>query len=543
MVTRFYIACVFLLFSTANVAFDKLTASVDRNPVLVGEYFTLTISADGRVSGQQPDTSALAKQFVMGPVNTGSSTRIINGQASSETTWQMQLMSRRAGDITIPAFTVSGKSSDPIKLKVVARSNDADEQKDIFIKTELKPSKLFVQQAGLYTVKLYLGKDLLDGQLSAPAMENAQVTLLGKQKEDYEVLDGRRYMVISREYLLQPQKSGEYTIDPPIFNGQVRENYRRMSVSAMGKAEIIDVQPVPENYNGAWLPSELVNLSEEFQPISDKVVVGTPITRTITLTALGVTKEQLPEIRLPEVDGFRSYPDESERNQLARDGRVISQLVSSYALVPQIPGTYTLPEVKMPWFNTVINRVQYATLPARTLTVIADPNQTVPAIPNMTAPIQNQQTIEPTIVEVPVEKTLLDWGILVSGYVLWLFTLIFVWLGYIGRKKAVIETETNDSFKPKMSLSLLTQAAKANEKTRFYQLLSEFVTTELTTTSFSQWQKDLDNSELKAEIVNLQAALYSKGTASANLEKIAKLISQIEKNQADQKRSSLQPLY
>ncbi|WP_241652074.1 BatD family protein [Pseudoalteromonas phenolica] len=206
MVTRFYIACVFLLFSTASVAFDKLTASVDRNPVLVGEYFTLTISADGRVSGQQPDTSALARQFVMGPINTGSSTRIINGQASSETTWQMQLMSRKAGDITIPAFTVSGKSSDPIKLKVVARSNDADEQKDIFIKTELKPSKLFVQQAGLYTVKLYLGKDLLDGQLSAPAMEDAQVTLLGKQKEDYEVVDGRRYMVISREYLLQPQK-------------------------------------------------------------------------------------------------------------------------------------------------------------------------------------------------------------------------------------------------------------------------------------------------------------------------------------------------
>jgi len=94
-----------------------------------------------------------------------------------------------------------------------------------------------------------------------------------------------------------------------------------------------------------------------------------------------------------------------------------------------------------------------------------------------------------------------------------------------------------------MSLSLLSQAAKANDKARFYQLLSEFVTTELTTSSFSQWLKELDNSELKAEIVNLQAALYSNDAASANLEKIAKLISQIEKNQADQKRSSLQPLY
>ena len=543
MVSRFYIACIFLMFSTASAAFDKLTASVDRNPVLVGEYFTLTIAANGGVSGQQPDTSMLSTDFVVGPISTGSSTRIINGRRSSETTWQMQLMSRRAGDKLIPPFTVNGISSQAINLKVVARSHDDAEQKDIFIKTQLSPSTLYVQQAGLYTVKLYIGKDLLDGQLSEPLMQDAQVSMISKQKEEYEVVDGRRYMVISREYLLQPQKSGEYVVDPPIFNGQVRENYRRLAVSAMGKPINLEVKPVPDNYNGAWLPSELVNLSEEFQPASNELVVGTPITRTITLTALGVTKEQLPEIHLSAIDGFRSYPDESDRNQLARDGRIISQLVSSYALVPQTPGTYTLPEIKLPWFNTVINKVQYATLPARTLTVIADPNQPTQSAPITAAPIQNQPTTQPTVIEVPAKKTWLDWGILTSGYLLWLITLMFVWLGLIGNKKRPKNQKPLDTFEPKMSANVLLKLAKTNDKQRFYKSLTEFISTEITDVSFSAWLKTLNNPQLKAEIVNLQSDLYSNNAASANLEMIAKLISQIKKNKTDQGNNSLQSLY
>ncbi|WP_350608768.1 BatD family protein, partial [Pseudoalteromonas sp. MER144-MNA-CIBAN-0113] len=79
--------------------------------------------------------------------------------------------------------------------------------------------------------------------------------------------------------------------------------------------------------------------------------------RTITLTALGVTKEQLPEISMPTIDGIRSYPDKKENNNAVRDGRVVSQQTASYALLPQKPGTYTLPKIQLPWFNTKMNRI------------------------------------------------------------------------------------------------------------------------------------------------------------------------------------------
>ncbi|CAM3945899.1 BatD family protein [Pseudoalteromonas byunsanensis] len=549
MVIRLLISVFLLLFLRPTMAIDNLTATVDKNPVLVGEYFTLTIEADGKVSGAQPDTSALSQQFVTSPVSVGSRTSIINGSMSSKTTWQMRIMARKPGTFTIPAFEVASKRSEPIQLKVVPRSDDGQQQKDIFVTTELTPSSLYVQQAGLYTVKLYLGKDLLDGQLTTPEMADAQISQMGKQKEDYEVVDGRRYMVITREYLIQPQKSGSFTITAPVFNGQVRESYRRMAVSAIADDTQLDVKPIPDTYQGAWLPSELVNLSEEWQPADETVSVGTPITRTITLTALGVTQEQLPDIELDTISGIRSYPDESDRNQLSRDGRVISQLVSSHALVPQQPGTYTLPEVKIPWFNTVINKVSYATLPARSITVVADPNQpaasvAAPALPTNTQSSAEQpnQSVPNLPTETPVttaDKTLFDWMLMGSGYVLWLLTLA-IWLLW---KPKAAKPRTISTAQPQDPMAALKAAVKQNNAHGFYQALRAFAKQQAPELGFDTWLRLLDTPELSNEIAKLQASLYSNSNHSADLTTIYQLLQTAIKKQAAQDSAHLTQLY
>ncbi|WP_105168724.1 BatD family protein [Pseudoalteromonas sp. T1lg23B] len=549
MVIRLFISVFLLLFLRPSLAIDNLTASVDKNPVLVGEYFTLTIEADGKVSGEQPDTSALSQQFVTSPVSVGSRTSIINGSMSSQTTWQMRMMARKPGTFTIPTFEVAGKRSEPIQLKVVPRSNDGQQQKDIFVSAELTPSTLYVQQAGLYTVKLYLGKDLLDGQLTAPEMADAQISQMGKQKEDYEVVDGRRYMVITREYLIQPQKSGSFTITAPVFNGQVRENYRRMAVSAIAEDTQLDVKPIPDTYQGAWLPSELVNLSEEWQPADETVTVGTPITRTITLTALGVTQEQLPDIELDTLSGIRSYPDESERNQLSRDGRVISQLVSSHALVPQKPGTYTLPEVKIPWFNTVINKVSYATLPARSITVVADPNQAASSVAAPTVQTHSQTSTEQTNQSLPAlpteppivaaNKTLFDWLLMGSGYVLWLLTLA-IWLL---RKPKAVAPKSISKTPAQDPMAALKAAVKQNNARGFYQALRTFAKQQAPALGFDAWLAQLSASELSDEIAKLQASLYSDSNHSVDLKKIYQLLQTAIKKHAAQDSAHLTQLY
>ncbi|MEL0657338.1 BatD family protein, partial [Pseudoalteromonas issachenkonii] len=80
-----------------------------------GEFFMLNISVDDTVKGEQPDTSSLLKDYVVGPTSLSSRTNIINGSNNKQTTWSVKLMTRTEGDYTIPAISVAGLTSQPIK--------------------------------------------------------------------------------------------------------------------------------------------------------------------------------------------------------------------------------------------------------------------------------------------------------------------------------------------------------------------------------------------------------------------------------------------
>jgi hypothetical protein len=550
MVMRLF-CCLLLLCAIPSFAATKLQASVDKNPVLAGEFFMLNISVDDNVKGEQPDTSVLLKDFVVGPTSLSTRTNIINGSINKQTTWSVKLMTRTEGQYTIPSFTVSGLSSQPIDLTVTKRAANADNNNDIFVKTSLSSNSLYVQEAGVYTLKLYLAKELLDGSLSTPSMEDAQLTQLGKQTESYELVDGKRYLVITREYLIQPQKSGPYTIAAPVFQGRVQQNYRQLEVSAIGEDQQIEIKPIPSDYKGAWLPSELVNLGEEWQPSDDTIEVGTPITRTITLTALGVTKEQLPDIEMPTINGIRSYPDQKENNNAVRNGRVVSQQTASYALLPQIPGTYTLPEIKLPWFNTKINRISFATLPARTITVT--PSSTV-----VNPPVNTEQSIDNT----PVDETIADantsiqmqtahsytplWLIAVAvlGYILWIGTVIFYWFTR-SNINTIEKVKPLPTPRSQPSLKKLLNIQKAGDVKAFYNELNNYAVqiTKQDTGAIDELCRQINNSQLSTEVIKLQAQLYGNKATNSDLGAIIKILESEQAQASNSQQTVLKDLY
>ena len=550
MVMRLF-CCLLLLCAIPSFAATKLQASVDKNPVLAGEFFMLNISVDDNVKGEQPDTSVLLKDFVVGPTSLSTRTNIINGSINKQTTWSVKLMTRTEGQYTIPSFTVSGLSSQPIDLTVTKRAANADNNNDIFVKTSLSSNSLYVQEAGVYTLKLYLAKELLDGSLSTPSMEDAQLTQLGKQTESYELVDGKRYLVITREYLIQPQKSGPYTIAAPVFQGRVQQNYRQLEVSAIGEDQQIEIKPIPSDYNGAWLPSELVNLGEEWQPSDDTIEVGTPITRTITLTALGVTKEQLPDIEMPTINGIRSYPDQKENNNAVRNGRVVSQQTASYALLPQTPGTYTLPEIKLPWFNTKINRISFATLPARTITVT--PSSTV-----VNPPVNTEQSID----NIPVDETKADadtsiqmqtahsytplWLIAVAvlGYILWIGTVIFYWFTR-SNINTIEKVKPLPTPRSQPSLKKLLNIQKAGDVKAFYNELNNYAVqiTKQDTGAIDELCRQINNSQLSTEVIKLQAQLYGNKATNSDLGAIIKILESEQAQASNSQQTVLKDLY
>ncbi|TGE78245.1 protein BatD [Pseudoalteromonas sp. KS88] len=544
MVMRLF-CCLLLISAMPLWAMTQLQASVDKNPVLAGEFFMLTITADDTIKNDQPDTSALLKDFVVGPMSVSTRTNIVNGSISKQTNWSVKLMTRDAGDYTIPSFNVAGISSEPIALKVAERSKETEQNNDIFIKSSMSSDSLFVQEAGVYTVKLYLAKELLDGNLTAPTMPDAQLSQIGKQQEEYELVDGKRYLVITREYLVQPQKSGVYTIDAPVFQGRIRQNYRQLEVSAMGDSTTVEIKPIPSDYQGAWLPSELVNLDEQWQPDSDTVEVGTPITRTLTLTALGITKEQLPDIELAEVQGIRSYPDEKENNHLVRDGRVISQQTASYALLPQTPGTYTLPEVSVPWYNTKIKRISYATLPARTITVTASSlNATVPT-PAQTQPIAEQPLAE-RVQTVKINNTPL-WLIIACaiGYLLWLITLVLWWNNRATPLSGKVHTKTTEDDSSAASLARLKTQSKKADLSAFHHELNCYakLVTQQPHNAIDVLTQQINDQQLTLQVAKLRVALYSSTESTVELAEILKVLEANKNNKRTNQHTALKGLY
>jgi hypothetical protein len=228
-------------------------------------------------------------------------------------------------------------------------------------------------------------------------MQNAEITQLGEDKQYTDIVNGRRYQIIERQFAVVPQASGEFTLRGPIFTGEVmaantnqRFGFfnRTQQINRVGPDITVNIKPIPQGIDYPWLPSEMVRVDEEW-PQGDSFVAGEPVTRIVTLTALGVVEEQLPDIPEFYPPNFKLYPDQSNTTTVEKDQSLISQRQTSLAIIPTQPGSFVLPEISVPWFNTLTQQTEYATIPARSITVAPATGE---ATTNAQAPSQSKAT-------------------------------------------------------------------------------------------------------------------------------------------------------
>ena len=367
-----------LLLSTAAYAdVNSLEATIDRNPVMLDEAIRLTVTADGSADRDAFDSSPLLKDFVVGRTSVSSQTSIVNFDTKRTTVWTTTLFPRKEGTFTIPSLTIEGKSTQPIQVKVIPVQEQSNVARDYFVTTDIDVKEAYLNQQLLYTVKLFLSSNIERGSLQAPEMQNAEITQLGEDKQYTDIVNGRRYQIIERQFAVVPQASGEFTLRGPIFTGEVmaantnqRFGFfnRTQQINRVGPDITVNIKPIPQGIDYPWLPSEMVRVDEEW-PQGDSFVAGEPVTRIVTLTALGVVEEQLPDIPEFYPPNFKLYPDQSNTTTVEKDQSLISQRQTSLAIIPTQPGNFVLPEITIPWFNTLTQQTEYASIPARSITV------------------------------------------------------------------------------------------------------------------------------------------------------------------------------
>ncbi|WP_252728147.1 BatD family protein [Alteromonas sp. C1M14] len=525
---------------------SEVEATIDKNPVMVDEAIQLTVIAHGDANRDAFDSSPLLKDFVVGRTAVSSQTRIINFDKEETTTWTTTLFPRGEGNFTIPALTVEGKQTQPITVRVIPVKNGTGQStRDYYVTTNVDTENVYLHQQLLYTTKLYLSSGIERGSLQAPDLTNAQIQQLGEDKQYSDIVNGKRYQVIERNYAIVPQASGQFTIKGPVFSGDIVVQdpntsfgffNRTKQINRRGPDVSVEVKPVPADIDYHWLPSEYVSINEEW-PQNQQFMVGEPITRTITLTAMGVVEEQLPELPQVYPPAFKLYPDQANTATVNKNNTLIAQRVESLAMIPNQAGQFVLPKITVPWFNVLTGETEYATLPAKSITVapaaagsnaqgaVSPPVTTTPASPS----VQPKAPIAPPPMaqENPSNNVFL-WIFII----LWLMTLAGWSATVIYFRRKLINTSQNP---------LVTKGTvNTDEKNRFHQLkhIAQTGTPGQIQQAWKQWRQCLQistenvdaqacESQIQQQINAMLANQFGQGNDNIDKTKVIKNIVQL----------------
>lgn len=546
----FLVSCAWA--GVGSAAITEVSASVDKNPAMMDESLTLSIVANGDADRNAFDPSPLLEDFVVGRTSISSQTQMINFTTTRTTVWNTVLIPRKQGLLTIPSFSIEGKKTQAINLQVLPISTTgATSGRDIFITTKVDMKEAYIQQQIRYTLKLHLAKDIQRGSLTSPALENADIRQIGKDAEYNEIVDGRRYRIIERNFAIIPQQSGTFTIEGPLFEGEVVENNRQnfgffnrsKSVNRVAPSQQITVLPIPGNYAHHWLPSDYVELHEEWQSPSQEYTAGEPITRTITLTAIGLVEEQLPAIDSQYPSNVKTYPDQPSTATIERDNSLIAQRTETIAMIPSQAGQIEIPEVSIPWFNILTKKVEYARLPARTVNVLPAPvgAQTISpaALPIEAKPsVNTTPTATSDAGIIGTTKTSM-WSTSSSVLLaLWLITLVAWSLHSRKTKTSAGNIEVHSS--EIQHWRKLEKALSSNDPNQIFSSLSHWLgemcgDPEL---PLSNSQTVLNSPGLNNEINNMLRAKYAKTATSWTSGQLAKELKTIRQDRQNKDKSS-----
>jgi hypothetical protein len=468
--TRRFPYAPLLLLATALPAHAAVRAWLDNTQIGPGDTVQLTLAHDGHTN-TRPDLAPLKQDFDVLSNSSSSSLQIVNGRASSITEIELSLAPKHSGQLTVPALTWDSDRSAALTLNVTAsgaagsgtgtaRSTTAGR---VFLQTEVDPKSPYVQAGVHVTVRVYAAVPLSHADLEFSDTDAALVRQVGSDGVSTSEKNGQSYQLVTRHYLVFPQQSGHLEIPGPTLSGNIPDSTRRPDpadpfsgffagspfsgmfatskpVRVHGEPVVLDVRPRPAgagmNY---WLPARNVTLHADWQPPQLQAHVGDPVTVDLELRAEGLTAAQLPDmsalLALPA--GLKVYPDQPKLKDLPHGEDIVGERAQSIALIPDQPGQFTIPELRVNWWDTEANQIRETILPARTLVVQAMPGSSVPAPtpPAQTAPVAPTPA-PPSVAAgrsqdgsaLAGSRDLLAWRWISLGFgLLWLATLL-AWL-------------------------------------------------------------------------------------------------------------------
>lgn len=399
---RFILLLFCILGATITPAMAQVTATVSQNPVYVGHPFTFQVSVNAALPASDFDSSKLMQPHVIvGQTSTSRQLSDINGKTTRQTQWVTTLLVQRTGDYIIPALTIAGNKTQPIKLHAINATNQHLIQQQVHVETKLAQTRGWVGQSILYTAKILVASNLDNANFKGPHSQGASFIQVGQDQQKSEIINGKRYQTLTRHWLITPQKTGLLTVQGPRLTGSIGVpdpvfGMTEQPIDVQGNTLKIHIMPKPAGFKTPWLAANHITISDSITPKTQHYKAGEAITRTITITAEGAGLSQLPPLKINYPDQLRVYPDKPKAHLFIKDGKIYAQKVYSFAMIPMHAGNISIPGKTITWWNIGDEVTQYSKIPALNLSIIANSNSTVsashPTQPTIKLPNENQPT-------------------------------------------------------------------------------------------------------------------------------------------------------
>ena len=412
---RKLLAVCFLFLGSVTAA-QEVQVSVDRNEVARGETLIFTIRVYDQRQGMQLDLTPLTEDFDVLGTRTSSQIRSINGVVDSWTDYIVTLFPLNEGELLIPSLQVNDTVTNPIIVTVInagPRSNQSSEE--LFLEIEVNKETIYVQEQLLFTVRLYYTiNGIRNPQFTELEMPNTVIQLIGSPNQYEKLIDGNRYGVYEKRYVIFPQRSGALEIPDILFRGEVTDgssnfvfrNLNTRRVTAFIEGITIDVQERPAAVRNSdwWLPVSKLTLEESWNVDISTLRVGDTAVRTVTMVADGLDGAVLPPFSAFELEGVNVYPDPADIQRTFVEGAIVGTRVESTTIVPTASGTVQIPQILVPWWNINSNQLEAAIVPATRL-VIATVEGVVPAEQTVASTADLEQLLAATPV---VDQAMID---------------------------------------------------------------------------------------------------------------------------------------
>lgn len=428
----------------SSSSWAALTAIADRKVIDSNETLQLTVRFDGQVLTGEPDFAVLERDFRILSNNRQQQYSMINGRTESFTDWKLTLAPKRIGRLLIPSIKFKQDISDAIEITVRKASPSNATGQPVYTETLVDKSSIYVQEQLLLTHRLYTSIQLTDLSVEELDVPGAIVTKVA-ENQFRKRIGNRDYIVVEIKYALFPQASGQLEIPATVISAyQVGSNQnsffrsRGNQLIRNTEAKTIDVLARPGTIAASqWMPSSQLQLTEQWSSDLDQLVVGEPVTRTITIRAQGLTGAQIQPLVIQSGDEIKIYPDQPQLSEQNDASGVTGIRRESLALVPNRAGEIVLPEISLQWWDTVNRRLQTATLDPVRLQVTASSSASAEDATTNTpsklelAPVDRENNREP---EASTGSPLLKLSLAANALLVALVAVLFI-RGFSGGNK------------------------------------------------------------------------------------------------------------